>query len=221
MHRPDAAPIVLGYEWMVGATTVSTLHIAKAFARVHDITVNALVDEQDSGGPTVAADFEHLSKMLPAALTRRDGAYIWREGDDARVSFRAVDGTRMEANGFSSIDVVGLAAATGAPNVQFNLASGVSSTRRQGRPKSTEIIIELAGDDLQGQPLRTRHAVVHPAGAALLTGLSVAMLLERLLGLDGQPPTPPGLYFPYQLLDACAFLKRLEQEGGQLSALQV
>jgi hypothetical protein len=221
MHRPDAAPIVLGYEWMVGATTVSTLHIAKAFARVHDITVNALVDEQDSGGPTVAADFEHLSKMLPAALTRRDGAYIWREGDDARVSFRAVDGTRMEANGFSSIDVVGLAAATGAPNVQFNLASGVSSTRRQGRPKSTEIIIELAGDDLQGQPLRTRHAVVHPAGAALLTGLSVAMLLERLLGLDGQPPTPPGLYFPYQLLDACAFLKRLAQEGGQLSALQV
>jgi hypothetical protein len=221
MHRPDAAPIVLGYEWMVGATTVSTLHIAKAFARVHDITVNALVDEQDSGGPTVAADFEHLSKMLPAALTRRDGAYIWREGDDAKVSFRAVDGTRMEANGFSSIDVVGLAAATGAPNVQFNLASGVSSTRRQGRPKSTEIVIELAGDDLQGQPLRTRHAVVHPAGAALLTGLSVAMLLERLLGLDGQPPTPPGLYFPYQLLDACAFLKRLEQEGGQLSALQV
>lgn len=221
MHRPDAAPIVLGYEWMVGATTVSTLHIAKAFARVHDITVNALVDEQDSGGPTVAADFEHLSKMLPAALTRRDGEYIWREGDDARVSFRAVDGTRMEANGFSSIDVVGLAAATGAPNVQFNLASGVSSTRRQGRPKSTEIIIELAGEDLQGQPLRTRHAVVHPAGAALLTGLSVAMLLERLLGLDGQPPTPPGLYFPYQLLNACAFLKRLEQEGGQLSALQV
>ncbi|WP_230982072.1 hypothetical protein [Pseudomonas sp. Bc-h] len=54
-----------------------------------------------------------------------------------------------------------------------------------------------------------------------MTGLSVAMLLERLLGLDGQPPTPPGLYFPYQLLDACAFLKRLAQEGGQLSALQV
>jgi hypothetical protein len=62
---------------------------------------------------------------------------------------------------------------------------------------------------------------VVPAGAALLTGLSVAMLLERLLGLDGQPPTPPGLYFPYQLLDACAFLRRLEQKGGQLSALQV
>ena len=221
MHRPDAAPIVLGYEWMVGATTVSTLSVAGAFGRIQDISINALVDEQDTGGPTVATDFEHLNRMLPAALTRRDGAYVWREGEDSKVSFRAVDGTQIEASGFSSIDVVGLAAATGAPNVQFNLAIGVSSTRRQGRPMSTEIIIELAGDDLKGEPLRTRHAVVHPAGAAPLTGLCVAMILERLLGLDGQPPTPPGLYFPYQLLDAATYLERLKQEGGELRELPV
>jgi len=221
MHRPDAAPIVLGYEWMVGATTVSTLSVAGAFGRIQDISINALVDEQDTGGPTVATDFEHLNRMLPAALTRRDGAYVWREGEDSKVSFRAVDGTQIEASGFSSIDVVGLAAATGAPNVQFNLAIGVSSTRRQGRPMSTEIIIELAGDDLKGEPLRTRHAVVHPAGAAPLTGLCVAMILERLLGLDGQPPTPPGLYFPYQMLDAATYLERLKQEGGELRELPV
>lgn len=221
MHSPDASPIVLGYEWLVGATTVPTLHIAKGYSRVHDITINALVDEQDGGGPTVAADFEHLAKMLPAALSRRDGVYIWREGKDANVSFHAVDGTKMEASGFSSIDVAGLSAATGAPNVQFNLASGVSSTRRQGLPMSTEIIIQLAGDDLQGKPLYSRHAVIHPEGAAVLTGLSVAMVLERLLGLDGMPCTPPGLYFPYQLLDAGEYLKRLEQDGGELRELPV
>ncbi|WP_062383808.1 hypothetical protein [Pseudomonas abietaniphila] len=219
MHRPDIAPIVLGYEWMVGATTVSTLSIASAYGRVRDIVINALVDEQDSGGPTVARDFEHLSKMLPAALSRRDGGYIWREGQDAKVSFHAVDGTKLEGNGFSSIDVVGLAAATGAPNVQFNLATGVSSTRRQGQPMSTEIIIELAGEDLNGAPLRTRHAVVHPKGAAYLTGLSVAMLLERLLALDGRPAPLPGLYFPYQLLEADLYFKRLAQEGGELRRL--
>lgn len=219
MHTPEASPIILGYEWMAGATTVATLRIARAFSRVQDISLHALVDEQDTGGPTVATDFEHLNKMLPAALTRRDGVYVWREGEDARVSFHAVDGTPIQASGFSSIDVVGLGAATGAPNVQFNMATGVSSTRRQGRPKSTEIIIELSGEDLVGKPLRTRHAVVHPAGAAPLTGLSVAMTLERLLGLDGQPPTPPGLYFPYQLLDADAYLARLEKEGGELRKL--
>lgn len=220
MHMPDASPIVLGYEWMAGATTVATLNCARAFGQVHKISINALVDEQDTGGPTVASDFEHLNKMLPAALTRRDGVFVWREGEDAKASFHAVDGTQIEASGFSSIDVAGLATATGAADVQFNIGIGVSSTRRQGGPMSTEIIIELAGDDLKGQPLRTRHAVVHPAGTAPLTGLSVAMLLERLLGLDGQPATPPGLYFPYQLLDANAYLQRLKQEGGELRQLQ-
>ncbi|MBD9484027.1 NAD(P)-dependent oxidoreductase [Pseudomonas sp. PDM14] len=221
MHKPDSAPIVLGYEWLVGATTVSTLSAAKAFGRVHDICISALVDEQDTGGPTVAADFEHLNNMLPAALTRRDGVFVWREGDDAKVRFRAVDGTQIDASGFSSIDVVGLAAATGASNIQFNMATAVSSTRRQELPMSTEIIIELAGEGLKGEPLRTRHAVIHPAGAAPLTGLSVSMILERLLGLDGQPATPPGLYFPYQLLSADAYLKRLLQEGGEWRCLEV
>ncbi|WP_204126763.1 NAD(P)-dependent oxidoreductase [Pseudomonas ogarae] len=219
MHTPEASPIVLGYEWMAGATTVSTLSIARAFGRVQDIRISALVDEQDTGGPTVATDFEHLNRMLPAALTRRDGVFVWREGEDSKAIFRAVDDTQIEASGFSSIDVVGLVAATDAPNVQFNLASAVSSTRRQGKPMSTEIIIELVGEDLKGKPLRTRHAVVHPAGAAPLTGLSVAMILERLLGLDGQPPTPPGLYFPYQLLDAATYLERLKEEGGELRKL--
>ena len=220
MQKPDAAPVVLGYEWLVGATTVPTLDLAKAFGRIHDIVIGALVDEQDGGGPTVAVDFEHLTKMMPAALTRRDGVYVWREGDDAKTAFRAVDGMVLEASGFSSIDVVGLAAATGAPNVQFNMASGVTSTRRRGEPMSTEIVIELAGEDHTGKPLRTRHAVVHPKGAAPLTGIGVAMILERLLGLDGRPPTPAGLYFPYQLLDAAAYLARLEQDGGMVLKLE-
>lgn len=220
MHRPDAAPVVLGYEWLVGATTVPTLELAKAFERIQDIVIGALVDEQDGGGPTVAADFERLNKMMPAALTRRDGVYLWREGDDAKAVFRTVDDTEVEASGFSSIDVVGLAAATGALNVQFNLGSGVSSTRRQGGPMSTEIIIELTGEDHAGRPLRTRHAVMHPQGSAPLTGLGVAMILERLTGLDGAPPTPPGLYFPHQLLEPAAYLARLKQAGGAVLTLE-
>jgi hypothetical protein len=220
MHRPNAAPIVLGYEWLVGATTVPTLEFAKAFSRVHDISIGALVDEQDTGGPAVAADFERLNRTLPAALTRRGGSYIWRAGQDAVTTFHAVDGTRVEASGFSSIDVVGLATATDAPNVQFNIATAVSSSRRRGGPMSTEIIVELAGEDHAGRALRTRHAVVHREGAAPLTGLGVAMILERLLGLDGKPATPPGLYFPYQLLDSAAYITRLGQTGGELLTLE-
>ncbi|MET0290163.1 MAG: hypothetical protein ABW178_11100 [Pseudoxanthomonas sp.] len=221
MHTPDAAPIVLGYEWLVGATTVPTLQLAKAFSQVQEIRIGALVDAEDTGGPAVAADFEYLNTLMPAALTRRDGAYFWRQDDKAHAVFSAVDGTEIEASGFSSIDVVGLATATGARDVQFNLGSGVSSTRRKGGPLSTEIIIELAGRDHAGQTLRTRHAVVHPGGAAPLTGMSIALLLARLIGLDGMPPVAPGLYFPYQLLDADTYLARLEREGGQVLDLRV
>ena len=219
MHRPDAAAIVLGYEWLVGATTIATLACAKAFSRVHHISIGALVDDEEQPGPAVSEDFERLGRMLPAALTRRDGAYVWRSDDEAKAEFAAIDGTRMEASGFSSIDVVGLATETGAPNVEFNIANGVSSSRRRGEAMSTEIIIELAGDDQQGNPLRTRHAVFHPGGAAPLTALGVSMILERLAGLDGAAPTPPGLYFPYQIVDHATYLARLREAGGNIVAL--
>lgn len=108
IHKPVAAPIVLGAEWLVGATTIPTLEFAKAFSRVHDITIGALLDEQDTGGPATTADLERLTKTMSAALTLRDGAYTWREGDDAKATFRAADGTEMEATAFAAYDIVGL-----------------------------------------------------------------------------------------------------------------
>jgi len=219
IHSPAAAPVVLGTEWLVGATTVPTLEFAKDFSRLHDIRIGALLDEKDAFGPAANVDLERQTKTMPAALARRDGAYVWRVGDDAKAMFRAIDGTEMEASALSPNDVVGLATATGAPNVSFNLALGVSSSRRRGEPMSTEIIVELSGDDRDGQPLRTRHAIMHPEGQMPLTGLGVAMLLERLAGIDGQPATPAGLYFPYQLLDPTAYLARLKQIGGQIVKL--
>ena len=221
IHDPDAAPVVLGTEWLVGATTVPTLEFAKAFGRVHDIAIGALLDEQDAFGPASEADLERQTETMPAALARRDSAYFWRVGDDAKARFRAVDDTEMEASAFSPHDVVGLATATGAPNVRFDLAVGMSSSRRRGEPMSTEIVIELAGEDHAGRPLRARYAVVHPEGQMPLTGLGVAMVLERLVGLDGNSPTPAGLYFPYQLLDSTAYLARLEQIGGMVLTLEV
>lgn len=221
IHKPDAAPVVLGAEWFVGATTVPTIEFAKEFGRVHDIAIGALLDEQDTGGPAVTTDFERLTKTMPASLTLRDGAYVWRVGDDAKAEFRAADGTEMEASAFTPYDIVGLATATGAQNVQFNLAIGVTSTRRCGEPMSAEIVIELAGEDRAGRPLRTRHAVVHPEGQMPLTSLGVAMILERLTGLDGKPATPAGLYFPYQLLEPTAYFARLKQIGGMILKLEV
>lgn len=221
MHDPGASALVAGYEWLAGATTVPALHLAGSFSQVHEIRIGALVDEQDTGGPAVAADFARLNHLLPAALTRQDGVYIWREADEANSVFCALDGTGINATGFSSIDVVGLATSTGAHSVRFDLGTGISSSRRQGGPFSTEIILEIAGLGLTGEALRTRHAVVHPGGAAPLTAMGIALLLERLAGLDGRPPVAPGLYFPYQILDASHYLRHLTRAGGKLLPLPV
>ena len=214
MHQPHAAPVVLGAEWLVGATTVPALEFAKAFGCIDRIAIGALLDDQDVGGPEQVADLERVTAAGALALARRNGTFHWRVGDDARASFRAADGTEMTATALSPYDVVGLATATAAPNVRFDVATGVSSTRRRGGPMSTEIVIDLAGSDPAGRPLRTRHAVIHPEGQMPLTGLGVAMVLERLVGLDGNAPTPPGLYFPYQLLEPAAYLDRLKRSGG-------
>ena len=221
VHDPGAAAVVLGAEWLVGATTIPTLQFAREFGRVCDIAIGALLDVEDVGGPAQVADLERLTRVPPPALARLDGSYVWRAGDDVDAAFRAVDGTEMMASALSPYDIVGLGTATGASNVTFDLATGVSSTRRRGGAMSTEIIIKLAGEDHAGRPLRTRHAVVHPQGQMPLTGLGVAMLLERLIGLDGSAPVPTGLYFPYQLLEPAAYLGRLAQAGGEVLTLDV
>lgn len=220
MHRPDAAPVVLGTEWLVGATTALALGFSEAFRHVDTIRIGALLDEQDEGGPASFDDLERQTQAIPAVQVRRQGAWVWRRGDDLQTTFRAADGTAMGATALSPNDVFGLATATDAPNVEFNLAIGVSSSRRRGEPMSTEILIELAGESHAGQPLRSRHAVIHPDGQMPLTGLGVALVLERLLGLDGKPPTPAGLYFPQQLLDPAGYFERFRQAGGQIVELE-
>lgn len=220
MHRPDAAPIVLGTEWLVGATTMPALELAKEFGRIDSIGIGALLDEQDSGGPAAFDDLERQTEAVPAVQARKDGVWFWRTGDNAKGAFRAADGTLMEATALSPHDVVGLATATGAPNIAFNLAIGESSSRRRGESMSTEIIIEIAGEDHTGQPRNTRHAVIHPEGQMPPTGLGVALVLERLIGLDGRPATPAGLYFPYQLLEPVSYLDRFKQAGGTILELE-
>lgn len=51
-----------------------------------------------------------------------------------------------------------------------------------------------------------------------LTGLGVALVLERLAGLAGDTPRP-GLYFPAQLIDHSTYFDRLRASGGEVIEL--
>lgn len=219
MHQPTAAPVVLGTEWLVGATTIPTLEFAKSFKRVDTIRLGAVLGEQDATGPAGFDDLKRQTQTVPAIQARRDGIWFWRQGDDLKTELQTIDGTTLTAMALSPHDVVALATATSASDVEFNLAIREDASRAHGEPMSTEILIALVGEGHDGQPLRTRHAVVHPEGQMPLTGLGVALVLERLLGLDGKPATPAGLYFPYQLLDSQHYFDRFEQAGGQLLTL--
>jgi hypothetical protein len=219
MSAPEAAPVVLGTEWLVGATTMPVLTLARDFKRLETIVIGALLDDEDTGGPAQTDDLERITKAAPAALTLRGGKYVWRAGEEADAIITAIDGTRMEASGLSPHDVLALANLTGAQDIEFNLATGTSSSRRRGGTMSTEIIIELAGTGHDGRPLKTRHAVTHPKGQFPLTGLGVALLLDRLTGADGKDAPGPGLYFPSQLLDPDRYMKRFAAAGGELVAL--
>ena len=219
MQNPTAAPVVLGTEWLVGATSVPSLLFAQEFGRLENIHIEAVLDEQDAFGPAANADLERQMYAGAAALLRTVGAWRWYHGAETRSKVRAIDGTELDANVFSPNDVLLLANATGAPDIRFDLAIGMSSARRNGGPVSTEIIINLSGLDHAGQQLRKRHAIVHPGGQMPLTGLGVALVLERLTGLAGDTPRP-GLYFPAQLIDHTTYFERLRASGGEVIELE-
>ncbi|MGV1755214.1 NAD(P)-dependent oxidoreductase [Agrobacterium sp. CG674] len=219
MQNPAAAPVVLGTEWLVGATSVPSLLFAREFGRLENFHIEAVLDEQDAFGPAAIADLERQMYAGAAALIRTAGAWRWCHGDETKSKVRAIDGTELNANLFSPNDVLLLANATDAPDIRFDLAIGMSSARRNGGPVSTEIIINLSGLDHAGQPLRKRHAIVHPGGQMPLTGLGVALVLERLAGLEGDAPRP-GLYFPAQLIDHSTYLERLRASGGEVMELE-
>ncbi len=219
MHAPANAPVVLGTEWLVGATSIPAQLFSRAFRRVRTMHIGAVLDEKDDFGPAAQDDLERQIKAAPAALVRRKGAWQWLAGDQATTHIFAVDGAEMPAAAYTPNDVLSLANATGASDVRFDLALGASSTRRAGGQMSTEIIIDLSGEDHAGRPLHTRHAIIHPEGQMPVTGLGVALVLERLAGLVGDPPQP-GLYFPSQLIDHETYVDRLRRAGGEIIDLE-
>jgi hypothetical protein len=216
VHRPTSAPILMASQWLAGAATLPTLHLAGAYETIEVIRISALLDEEDMGGPAAYADYERITGGAPAALRLQDGRFAWVAGDEAASRLRSVDGTEVAAQAYSPLDIVSLAAATDARSIRFDLAVAESASRRRGEPFSTEIAIEIEGRRRDGGTRRIRQEIVHPAGQAPLTALGVALGLERLLGLAGGPPVAPGLYLPEVLMiDPAYFVRRMAEFGAR------
>jgi len=213
IHKPTSAPILMASHWLAGAATLSTLLFAREFRALQAIDIAVLLDEEDLGGPAAYADYERQMKSLASAQLLKDGKWAWVQGEEGARTFTLVDGTPVQGQATSFLDVASLAAATGARSIRFDFAMGQSSTRRRGEPFSTEIILELTGERQDGTTGRVRHEIVHLQGQAPVTAVGVAVGVERLLGLAGGAPVAPGLYTPDVLIDPAYLVRRLEEFG--------
>jgi hypothetical protein len=197
-HEPTRSAIVLGSHWFAGAATFAVLHLAREFARLDAIAIGAVLDDRDIGGPAAVADYERLTTMSTSALLREDGRWRWVRGADAERVFSDSSGTERRAQTYTPYDVVGLAAATQAPSVRFDIFVGE---------------LELQGETRSGGARRVRHELVHAEGQVALTALSVVLVLERLAGVGGAPPVPPGLYFPERVVEPSAAFEQMLRHG--------
>jgi hypothetical protein len=215
-HRATAAPVVLASHWMAGAATLLALNSAKGFESVQSIRLGAIVDEQDPVGPAAIEDMERVHGMAPPALVFEGGRRVWLSGDAAKGKFESVDGRSLDATAFSTFDTVSLHAATGAPDIRFDLVNGESSSRRRGGEVATEIVVEIEGE-ADGRMKRSRSMLEFKYGTASLTGLSIVLVLASVLGLKDRDPASPGLYLPELLSDSKWFLDELRSAGATIS----
>jgi hypothetical protein len=212
-QRASSSPILLASHFVAGVAVLATLHAGRGFERIDTIRIGALLDETDSGGPAGLADLERLATATSAGQVRRDGAFIWLSDPDTQVEVSSIDGTMMPGQTIPILDVPSLALATGAPNVRFDFAVGESAGRRSGGAPSVEIRIDLEGTGPAGTPQRISRYLVHPDGQRPLTALGIALGVERLLGLRGQPAAP-GIHTPEGLLDPAYVVERLTELGA-------
>lgn len=156
-----------------------------------------------------------IAGIGPAPLLKKDGKWVWAGGEDMRRRFVGVGGEEHAGEAVALVDVLGLAS-TGARDIRVDFAQGLTATRRAGGPHSHEVIVEIDGRDVTGQAVSLRRQIVDPQGYAWMSARGVALVTERLLGLDGSPPPPAGLYMPETLFDAERYAERIASLGLEL-----
>ncbi|MBB6464347.1 hypothetical protein HNQ96_000194 [Aminobacter lissarensis] len=210
------APFLMGSSWLGGAASLAVVHFAKQFETVDSVEITALLDEHDMGGPAAEADFNRLT-IMSSTLGLDDGKWHWKPSGEQGRTVTSVDGRQVPGLSYSPFDVFSLPITTGAETVRFDFALGETASRHRGEHFSTEITIAISGKRKDGTAGRSRYEFVHPEGQAPVTALAVALAVERLIGLDGKAPTPPGLYFAEMLVAADYAMKRFKEFGASIT----
>lgn len=207
------APIVMAGHWSAGAVTTAAVALASSFDTVDSILAGVTIDRNAaSGGKASIVDFERVERSISATLARIDGNYVWLTEPDNSHSYRNLGGKLVDGKGAVSIDVASIGARVDAPNIRVLETWGDSTHFTETGIPADEVIIETAGV-INGQKCSARQTLQLPHPITSLTALSLVITIERLLGLDGAPPAPGGVWTPDQLFAGDAFMASLKKGG--------
>ncbi|MBA2780793.1 NAD(P)-dependent oxidoreductase [Billgrantia kenyensis] len=215
--RPTAAPVLLLGHFLGGIAVLATLHAVRDFQRVNSIEMAAIFSPADMGGPTAQADMSRVAGIAPHPLMLVDGHWVWAAGAEAQRTFMDIDGVTRQGQAYPLLDVVSLAAVTDAMSVRIDAAM----REDEDSPPGHRLIIDVAGVGRYGESQRTRWVIEDSDFHQGMSGMGLALAIERLLGLDGSKPVAPGLYHPETLLQPEDAIERLRTAGVSIRACPV
>jgi hypothetical protein len=207
--RPTAAPVLLLGHFLGGIAVLAALHVVRNFQRVNSIGMAAIFSPADMGGPTAQADMARVAGIAPHPLMLVDGRWVWAAGAEAQRTFTDIDGVSRQGQAYPLLDVVSLAAVTDAMSVRIDAAMREDEEASPGH----RLIIDVAGVGQCGKSQRTRWVIEDSDFHQGMSGMGLALAIERLLGLDGGKPVVPGLYHPETILEPASVMNRLKEWG--------
>lgn len=218
VSKPQASTLLLLGHYLGGLVIMATLEFAKAFRSIDTIMFSSVFDPADLGeGSAAEADMDGAAASTPAQLMLIDGEWVWAGADRAKRRFTSVDGSEWDATGYSLLDVPSLAAATDARSIRVDYAIGRTASSKRGEGPSHEVMIDITGTGADGSAKSARHILLDRTGYAAMSGQGAAICTERLLGLRGGAPVPPGIYNPENILDPAYVVGRMREFGTEIS----
>ncbi|MCI2240436.1 hypothetical protein MO973_45175 [Paenibacillus sp. TRM 82003] len=216
---PGSSTVVHASSWAAGMVSALTLRSAEHLQEITSVTLIAGIDPHDELGPANdEAVTAEIAGSHPLPLTASGGGWSWtRKRTRSRLNFETVSGDAASAREFSSVDVLVLGDALRPARTRFAIAVEDSSATLTGQDPSHDIVVLLRGRNRHGAPVVNRYDLIHPGGLGDLTGLGAALLVERLLSLDGGLPPDPGFHYADRLLHGSHVLRRLGEVGARFA----
>jgi hypothetical protein len=216
LHSKPKRPIVLLGHWQAGTISAILQKAAEEFRHINKVELTALYDVRDPIGQMVVNELTNGESWINRGYIREKGNWKWVNAEKHIRFIYKENGNVMEGKPMASLDLPSIASITKASNIRFDLVQDESMGTIAGNKASHDVYIDLEGTLQSGEQIKQRTIVSDPNGQAHLTALGVLVSMERILGLDGDPPAPGGIHLPETLLSPEKAIARFKQFGVQI-----